>query len=90
MVVGPHTFNFADATEGALSAGAAQRLGDLPEALACLQKWLSPEQREALAHRAAAGQTFAAAHRGAAQRMAQAVAEVWSELAASRRSGRAP
>ena len=90
MVVGPHTFNFADATEGALSAGAAQRVGDLPEALACLQQWLAPEQRQALAHRAAAGQAFAAAHRGAAQRMAQAVAEVWSELGASRRSGRAP
>ena len=90
MVVGPHTFNFADATEGALSAGAAQRVGDLPEALACLQQWLLPEQREALAHRAAAGQTFAAAHSGAAQRMAQAVAEVWLELGASRRLGRSP
>jgi 3-deoxy-D-manno-octulosonic-acid transferase len=90
MVVGPHTFNFADATERALSAGAAQRVGDLPEALACLQQWLAPEQRQALAHRAAAGQAFAAAHRGAAQRMAQAVAEVWSELGANRRSGRAP
>lgn len=90
MVVGPHTFNFADATEGAIAAGAAQRVGDLPEAVACLQQWLAPAQRQALAHRAAAGQAFAAAHRGAAQRMAQAVAEVWSELAASRRSGRAP
>lgn len=90
MAVGPHTFNFADATEGAIAAGAAQRVGDLPEAVACLQQWLTPEQRQALAHRAAAGQAFAAAHRGAAQRMAQAVAEVWSELGANRRSGRAP
>ena len=90
MVVGPHTFNFADATEGAIAAGAAQCVGDLPAAVACLQRWLAPEQRQALAHRVAAGQAFAAAHRGAAQRMAQAVAEVWSELGANRRSGRAP
>ena len=33
VVVGPHTFNFADATELALQAGLAQRAGAMPQAL---------------------------------------------------------
>ena len=77
MVVGPHTFNFAEAAEGAIAAEAAQRAPDLPGALALLQQWLSPDQAQAHRQRSAAGRRFAAAHRGAAQRMAQAVLQAW-------------
>lgn len=77
MVVGPHTFNFADATEGAISAGAARRVASMAEAVDLLQQWLAPEEAQARAVRAASGVSFAAAHRGAAQRMAQALAALW-------------
>ncbi|MDN3920527.1 3-deoxy-D-manno-octulosonic acid transferase [Roseateles violae] len=71
IVMGPHTFNFAEAAELAEAAGAALRVPDmsagLDEALAlCAQ----PERRAAIAGRA---QAFAAEHRGAAARMAQAI-----------------
>ena len=77
IVVGPHTFNFADAADGAIAAGAAERVGDLPAAVALVQQWLDPAHVTAHAQRKAAGQVFATAHRGAAQRMAEAVVEVW-------------
>ena len=77
IVVGPHTFNFAEASEGAIDAGAAQRVTSLPEAVSLVQQWLSPDQAAAHARRRAAGRDFAAAHRGAAQRMADAVVTVW-------------
>jgi hypothetical protein len=51
---------------------------DLPAAVALAQCWLAPAQAEAQAQRAAAGRRFATAHRGAAQRMAEAVVEVWN------------
>ncbi|MFM7847626.1 MAG: hypothetical protein ACKO8N_03505, partial [Rubrivivax sp.] len=68
-----------------IDAGAAERVESLPEAVAALQRWLTPgeaaEAAEAagLARRAEAGRRFAAAHRGAAQRMAEAVVEIWRE-----------
>lgn len=77
MVVGPHTFNFADATEGAVAAGAAYRVQSMPEAVDRLQQWLAPADAQAQTLRAASGRSFAAAHRGAAQRMALAVAQLW-------------
>jgi len=80
IVVGPHTFNFAEASEGAIGAGAAQRVANLPEAVALVQQWLSPDQAAAHAQRRAAGLGFAAAHRGAAERMADTVVAVWKGL----------
>ncbi len=71
VVMGPHTFNFAEAAALAQAAGAAQRVGSMEEGV-----------RVAVAHagdaagreRAAeAGLAFAAAHRGAAMRTAEAV-----------------
>ena len=91
LVVGPHTFNFAEAAQGAIDAGAAERVESLPEAVAALQRWLTPgeaaeaseaseaSEADGLARRAEAGRRFAAAHRGAARRMAEAVVEVWRE-----------
>lgn len=67
-VVGPHTFNFAEATTQAIAAGAALRVPDadaLMETVAALLR--SPERRHAM-HSAAL--TFRDAHRGAVDRLA--------------------
>jgi len=77
LLMGPHTFNFAQAAQDALAAGAAERQADLPTALARALVLLDgSSDAAALARRrsmAAAALQFAAAHRGAAQRMASAV-----------------
>jgi 3-deoxy-D-manno-octulosonic-acid transferase len=71
VLMGPHTFNFMQAAELALDAGAALRCADMRQAhdraVALVQ---SPEQAQM--HQAALH--FAQAHRGAAQRTAQALA----------------
>ena len=40
MVVGPHTFNFAEAAEQAVALGAARRVNSLEEGVAAAQSWL--------------------------------------------------
>jgi 3-deoxy-D-manno-octulosonic-acid transferase len=71
IVLGPHTFNFALAAELALEAGAAWRAADLPAALAQAGELLaSPQRRTEAAERAL---RFAQQHRGAADRMAEAI-----------------
>ncbi len=70
LVMGPHTFNFAQAAEGALAGGAAERVTDLPAAVRCALALLQGDQATAMGDR---GRAFAAAHRGAAERMAKAV-----------------
>lgn len=69
VLAGPHTFNFAEATELALAAGATERCDGLSEAvLRGLQLCGdAAPSRQAMAAQALA---FAAAHRGAAARMA--------------------
>ncbi len=68
VLAGPHTFNFAEATELALAAGAAERCADLGGAVARgLQLCADSGARRAMGLRALA---FSAAHRGAAARMA--------------------
>jgi 3-deoxy-D-manno-octulosonic-acid transferase len=71
-IVGPHTFNFADATENAIAAGAAQRVADADALVASVAALLS----DASARRAMrdAALAFHAAHRGAVDRL-------WSWLA---------
>ncbi|SDP78336.1 3-deoxy-D-manno-octulosonic-acid transferase [Rhodoferax sp. OV413] len=71
MVMGPSTFNFAEAAELAEAAGAACRVVGMPEAVAQALAWLNAPQQ--LAQAAAAGPEFAGAHRGAAQKTAAAV-----------------
>ncbi|MCY4744353.1 3-deoxy-D-manno-octulosonic acid transferase [Pelomonas sp. UHG3] len=68
VLAGPHTFNFAEATELALAAGAIERCDGLSEAvLRGLQLCGdAAPSRQAMAAKALA---FAAAHRGAAARM---------------------
>ncbi len=71
VVMGPHTFNFARASEHALQEGAALRATDLPEAIALAQALLRDGPRRARMAQAAI--RFAQAHRGAAARTAQAL-----------------
>lgn len=71
ILVGPHTFNFEDATRLAIEAGAAWRIKDAGEWLRdALELLDDPPVRE---HMSEAGLAFAARYRGAAQRMAKLV-----------------
>lgn len=71
VVMGPHTFNFAEAAELALEAGAALRVADMAEGLRQgLTLCADPVLRSRMAAQAEA---FAARHRGAAARMAAAI-----------------
>ncbi len=77
LVMGPHTFNFEDAAQLAIEAGAAVRMSDIHGAV---------RRAVALAHDprrndwvdAALG--FAGSHRGATERMAQRIAMLLSGL----------
>lgn len=71
LLMGPHTFNFAEAAEGSLGAGAAERVVDAEQAMRRALALLADEaQRQ---HMQRAGLAFANAHRGAAARMAAAI-----------------
>lgn len=67
VIVGPHTYNFEEAAEGAIHAGAALRVRDAREALAAAAA-LSRDtaRRERMGENARA---FVAAHRGAVDRL---------------------
>ena len=71
LVIGPHTFNFAEAAELALAEGAAQRVANMCEgvqaALALVQ------DPPALAQAGASGLAFAARNRGAMDRTLEAL-----------------
>lgn len=74
VVMGPHTFNFAEAAQLALEAGAAQRVRDMDEAVrAAVELARSPTR---LAAAVQASRSFALAHRGAAQKTARSVLEL--------------
>jgi 3-deoxy-D-manno-octulosonic-acid transferase len=79
LLMGPHTFNFAQAAEMSLAAGAAERVADLAAGVRRAVALASAPERAAMAE---AATTFAAAHRGAATRMAADVLAI--SLAASR------
>lgn len=71
VVMGPHTFNFADASAQSERAGAALRVDDVAQAVAVAHALvLDAPRREAMAQ---AARGFAQAHRGAADRTAQAI-----------------
>ncbi len=68
LLMGPHTFNFAEAATLSLEAGAARRVESMDQAVTQALTLLSdPAARTGMA---AAATAFAATHRGAAQRMA--------------------
>jgi 3-deoxy-D-manno-octulosonic-acid transferase len=67
VIVGPHTYNFEEASESAIAAGAAVRVRDAHEAVAvaaALSRDLT--RRKAMGERA---RSFVAAHRGAVERL---------------------
>lgn len=70
LVVGPSTFNFAEAAEHGLAAGAAWRVASFDEG--CQRAWQALQSGGLPASREAA-LTFAASHQGAAARMALAI-----------------
>jgi 3-deoxy-D-manno-octulosonic-acid transferase len=70
LLMGPSTFNFAQAAEDAVAAGAARRVTDLPAAVREASALCADPGREVMAAQATA---FAGAHRGAAARMALAL-----------------
>lgn len=74
VVLGPHTFNFAEAAELACAAGAAQRVGDMAEGITAACALVGDAERRGDAREVAL--RFAAEHRGAAGATAEAVAEL--------------
>jgi 3-deoxy-D-manno-octulosonic-acid transferase len=71
IVMGPHTFNFAEAAQLAQEAGAALRVGSMEEGVRAAVALACDASRRDGAVRAAL--TFAAEHQGAAEKTAQAV-----------------
>lgn len=78
VLVGPHTFNFLQATEDAIAAGAAQRVADADGLGACVVGLLCDAER--LAAMRLASSDFARAHQGAAERMLGLIAR-WTDRA---------
>ena len=77
VLLGPHTYNFAKASEDAVAAGAALTVADA-EALVSRVKALLSE-RESRAAMAAAGRRFSAAHQGATGRLMVVVARLLAQ-----------
>jgi 3-deoxy-D-manno-octulosonic-acid transferase len=67
VLTGPHTFNFAEATAGAIAAGAALKVDDA-DALVCAARDLLSDatRRQAMSD---AARAFHAAHQGAGQKL---------------------
>lgn len=69
VLIGPSTYNFAEAADAAVVAGAALRAEDMGEALMlALQLARDPQRRREMAQ---AGLAFTESHRGATQRVMQ-------------------
>ncbi|HEX5803768.1 MAG TPA: lipid IV(A) 3-deoxy-D-manno-octulosonic acid transferase [Azospira sp.] len=66
VVVGPHTFNFAQAADDAVACGAAARVGGVDELATTVERILAhPDQRVDMKEKAIA---FSRAHQGASER----------------------
>jgi 3-deoxy-D-manno-octulosonic-acid transferase len=71
VILGPHTYNFAQAADDAVASGAALRVGDAYEALAHTKRLV---QDSAIRKQmGAAAQRFATTHRGATERTLTAI-----------------
>ena len=66
VIVGPHTFNFEEATQGAIDAGAAVRVEDPARLIGTLRDLLGDAARRG--EMSEAGRQFTARHRGATER----------------------
>ncbi|RZL11862.1 MAG: 3-deoxy-D-manno-octulosonic acid transferase [Rubrivivax sp.] len=71
IVMGPSTFNFAEAAELSEQAGAARRVADWEEGVRTALAWMGEAAAD---QRAATCLAFARAHQGAAATMAEAIA----------------
>jgi 3-deoxy-D-manno-octulosonic-acid transferase len=76
LVMGPHTFNFAQAAQMAKAAGAAMRVQTIPEAVLAAVRLARDPDRNTWVERALG---FAAAHRGTSVRMAEAALRARNE-----------
>jgi 3-deoxy-D-manno-octulosonic-acid transferase len=70
-LVGPHMFNFADALQKALDAGAVVQLQGATQLMVALRELIDDAERRA--HLSLAAQAFSRQHGGAAQRMLETV-----------------
>jgi 3-deoxy-D-manno-octulosonic-acid transferase len=71
VVMGPHTFNFAEAAELSEAAGAARRVASMAEGVRTALALVRDDAAREAAVRAS--REFAEAHRGAAQKTAEAI-----------------
>ncbi|MGH6611025.1 MAG: lipid IV(A) 3-deoxy-D-manno-octulosonic acid transferase, partial [Burkholderiaceae bacterium] len=78
VVVGPHTFNFVQATADAIGAGAAVRVASAHDAIVMMKSITDDPARRAQMSEAAL--RFAAAHRGATARTVQRLAPFIDEV----------
>ena len=74
VYLGPHTFNFAEAADAAVKAGAAVRVDNMAEAVSGALQLLG--QREAHDQAVLAAQAFASSRQGAAGVMARAIRQL--------------
>jgi 3-deoxy-D-manno-octulosonic-acid transferase len=74
VLIGPHTFNFADATRLAVEAGAAVQVSDAAELILVAQRLLN--DASALASMRKQGVRFVAAHQGATDKAMNVIAKV--------------
>ena len=82
VLVGPHTFNFEEATRLAIEAGAARRVNDADDLLVKALGLL--DDAPACARMGDAGLAFAARHRGAAAQVAAFISPLASDSGRSR------
>jgi 3-deoxy-D-manno-octulosonic-acid transferase len=73
VVMGPHTFNFAQAVKQSLQAKAGMQVDDLEQGIAAAVALAQDPDRNAWVQRAL---NFAQAHRGAAALMAQQILKI--------------
>ena len=77
VLVGPHSYNFAQASDDAIACGAARRVADAHDAARTAQRLL--DDRAALAAMRAAAIDFSQAHRGATARTMALIDEITGE-----------
>lgn len=76
VLIGPHTFNFAEASDLATEIGAAVRVNDAKSLAAAAEHWLKdPNGRE---RASASALEFANEHRGATARVMRMIESKWS------------
>ena len=74
VIVGPHTFNFEEATQLAINAGAAVQIGDVEELGQAIAELLADAERRGLMGQA--GLALMGQHQGAAQRIVAMLQEI--------------